>query len=318
MIPKGPLWRTPAAYAGHVRRRLALERQNVTTLISALLLGEPTTLAPASEVVPSGPSSLEGCCTCRQEHFRDPWYGHHMALLRQPPRFHRKQWEFHYIVDALRRNGMLAPGKRGVGFGVGREPLSAFFASSGIEIVATDMDAERAVRSGWAGSNEHAQSLAALNAKGICDPMIFERSVTLRIADMNRIPEDLRDFDFCWSACALEHLGSIERGMLFVEASLECLKPGGVAVHTTELNLDSNEHTLDHSTTVIPRRRDFEALAERLARNGHHMETLNFDAGKAPLDRYVDVPPYREDGHLKLLLERYASTSFGLTVHKAR
>jgi len=317
MIPKGPLWRAPAAYAGHVRRRLELERQNVTTLVSALLDGALPVLARASDAEPAGLSLLQGCCACHQEHFRDPWYGHHMALLCQTPRFHRKQWEFHYIMDSLRRNEMLALGKRGLGFGVGREPLSAFFASRGAGIVATDMDPERALRSGWIGSNEHAQSLAALNAKGICEPATFQRNVTLRIADMNDIPKDLRGFDFCWSACALEHLGSIERGMRFVEASLDCLAPGGVAVHTTELNLDSNDDTLDHSTTVVPRRRDFEALAERLARNGHRLEPLSFDAGEAPLDRYVDVPPYREDGHLKLLLERYASTSFGLTVHKA-
>jgi hypothetical protein len=316
MIPKGRLTRAPSAYASHVRRRLELEQSNVTTLMGALLDGEAPRLAPATDVAPSEPCRLSGSCACRQIHFSDPWYGYDAKLVGDQPRFHRKQWEFHYILSALRRYGMLAEGKRGLGFGVGREPLASLFAALGPEIVATDMDRKRAVKSGWAESDEHAEDLAALNEKGLCPPELFAKRVSRRTVDMNRIPEDLRGFDFCWSACALEHLGSVEHGLVFVEKSLACLRPGGVGVHTSELNLTSNEHTLDYATTVIPRRRDYEALAERLRRAGHELEPLDFEAGDAPLDRFVDVPPYRVDGHLKLLLERYTSTSFGITVRR--
>ena len=36
---------------------------------------------------------------------------------------HRKMWEWLFIAEALRERGMLAAGRRGVGFGVGQEPL---------------------------------------------------------------------------------------------------------------------------------------------------------------------------------------------------
>ena len=37
-------------------------------------------------------------------------------------------------------------------------------------------------------------------------------------------------FDFVWSACAFEHLGSILNGLEFVVNSVKCLKPGGVVL----------------------------------------------------------------------------------------
>lgn len=134
---------------------------------------------------------------------------------------------------------------------------------------------------------------------------------------MNAIPEALRGFDFCWSACALEHLGSLEAGARFVESSLRTLAPGGVAVHTTEFNLSSNDDTVDAGHTVIYRRRDLEALAERLRARGHHVEPLDFDPGSGVLDRYVDVPPFLAEPHLRLRLERFDCTSIGLIVRAA-
>ena len=41
------------------------------------------------------------------------------------PRKHRKQWEFCYILQALCRAGVMRVSARGLGFGVGREPLVA-------------------------------------------------------------------------------------------------------------------------------------------------------------------------------------------------
>ncbi|MDQ1416252.1 MAG: hypothetical protein QOF81_1865, partial [Acidimicrobiaceae bacterium] len=51
----------------------------------------------------------------------------------------RKQWEYTAICRALETAGMLQPGRRGLGFGVGREPLVAAFAVRGVEVVATDL-----------------------------------------------------------------------------------------------------------------------------------------------------------------------------------
>lgn len=241
-----------------------------------------------------------------------PLYKQWCALMRERPVLRRKNWEWVYILEVLKKHGMLAEGRRGLGFGCGTEPLTALMASLGCEILATDLDEERARKQGWTKSHEHARGLAQLNEKQICDPDLFARKVAYRTCDMNAIPNDLRDFDFVWSSCSLEHLGSLEKGLDFIERSLECLKPGGVAVHTTEFNLGSNDKTLETKATVAYRKRDIEGLASSLIRKGYRIPRINFSAGNQTLDRVVDRPPYNFSIHLKLLYRRHLLTSIGL------
>jgi len=253
---------------------------------------------------------------CTKEQLDAAWYRRWCEQLKEAPHLHRKLWEFCFIAQALHERGMLAPAKTGLGFGVGREPLAALFGSLGCTIVATDLDPLAARRAGWAESGQHAQNLEALNDRGICDSVEFRRLVSFRNVDMNRIPSDLTGFDFVWSSCSFEHVGSIELGQRFVVRAMDCLKPGGVAVHTTEFNVSSNSDTVTRGGTVIFRRRDIEAIAEQLRRAGHRIE-LDFDVGSDQADHYVDLPPYRNEPHLKLLLEGYVSTSIGLIIEKS-
>lgn len=253
---------------------------------------------------------------CTQAQMVEPAYAYWCEQIGETPRMHRKQWEFCYILQALARYGMLAPGLRGLGFGVGSEPLASIFACRGAAILATDLEPERAQLEGWVHTAQHAASKQALNLRGLCSPIHFDRLVDFRFMDMNSIDADLANgFDFCWSACALEHLGSIAKGLEFIERSIDCLKPGGVAVHTTELNCSSDEETVDEAPTVLFRKKDFLRLARRLAARGYQL-TLNFNTGDQPLDRHIDVPPYSDDNHLKLLIDQWVSTSFGIIVQK--
>jgi SAM-dependent methyltransferase len=249
--------------------------------------------------------------TCSSHHFRLDAYAYWCARIAEVPRHHRKQWEFFYICQALWERGFLGEGFRGLGFGVGREPLTALFASAGCSVLATDLDEELARNQGWAG-DEHAASGQLLNERGICPQEVFARRVNYRNINMSQIPEDLIDFDFCWSACALEHLGDLEAGLHFVERSLACLRPGGLAVHTTEFNLDSNEGTLERGATVVYRRRDIEELMGRLAAKGHRCEPLMIHRGSEDIDEHIDVPPYSTDQHLRLRLAEHNVTSIGL------
>ena len=131
---------------------------------------------------------------------------------------------------------------------------------------------------------------------------------------MNSIPADLRGFDFTWSSCALEHLGSLAAGADFVVAQMECLEPGGVAVHTTEYLVASNDATVEAGGTVFYRRRDIEALADQLRGAGHHID-VDFTLGATPEDLHVDVPPYT-DVHLRTRLGGYVTTSLALVITK--
>jgi len=253
---------------------------------------------------------------CRQDSFRQPYFSFWTTRLDEGLRYHRKIWEFVFICQALWERHAIRPGARGLGFGVGGEPLSAYFASEGCSVVATDMEIERALEMGWTLSNEHAAGKETLRRPVICPNDLFDANVTFRTCDMNAIPDDLTDFDFCWSACALEHLGSIEKGLAFIERSILCLKPGGWAVHTTEYNFSSNLETVDNMDTVLLRRRDFELLVQRLTALGYRVAPLNFDIGDEPLDRYLDLMPYRDQPHLKMALWGFGVTSFGVIVQR--
>jgi hypothetical protein len=250
---------------------------------------------------------------CTQGQFQGPAYAYWCQKIHEVPRFHRKQWEFCYILQALASTSALTPANRGIGYGVGQEPLPAVMASYGCEVLATDLDVEAAETSGWSATGQHASGKEILNARGICDSVEFERLVSFQTVDMNDIPADLHDFDFTWSACALEHLGSLYHGRNFVEATLATLRPGGVAVHTTEFNCSSDAATLENGGTVLFRRRDVIDLCQYLESQGHEV-TLNLHQGNLSLDHHIDVPPYSADKHLKLRLSEFVTTSIGLII----
>ncbi|MBX9730891.1 MAG: class I SAM-dependent methyltransferase [Sphingomonas sp.] len=269
---------------------------------ASVAIGPPTLAKPVSQA-----------CTANQ--FLEDAYAYWCEQLFEGQRMHRKQWEFCYIAQALSLAGALSPGRCGVGFGVGAEPLGALFAARGAKIVGTDLEPEQAKSDGWIDTDQHASGKHAMNDRGICPADRFERNVSFRFADMNDIPAEIGHFDFCWSACAFEHLGSISNGHDFILNTARLLKPGGTSVHTTELNCSSNDETLSSGSTVLFRRRDFEAMAADLTKMGFEV-AFNWDLGDQPLDYHVDMPPYSEDKHLKLQLDRWVSTSFGLIIRK--
>lgn len=257
-------------------------------------------------------------CLCTQTQLQSKVFQDWVVRMRQQEGvMHRKLWEWCYIAQALQERNLLQTGKCGLGFAVGQEPLTALFASAGCNITATDLDTRTAADAGWVKTHQHAQSPAALNERGLCQPEVFSQRVRFRYVDMNDIPSDLRDFDFAWSACSLEHLGSLTLGEQFVYNTLKCLKIGGVSVHTTEFTVSSNTKTVDYASTVLFRRCDMERMADTLARCGQRVEPFVFEMGDQPADQCVDVPPFKHDPHLKLLLRRkYVCTSVGFIVTK--
>ncbi len=116
---------------------------------------------------------------------------------------------------------------------------------------------------------------------------------------MNHLPDDLRGFDFTWSSCALEHLGTLAAGTDFVVAQMDCLRPGGVAVHTTEylVSSDDSPATVEEGGTVFYRRSDIADLVDELHRAGHAID-MDYTLGTTPDDVHIDVAPY-SDVHLR-------------------
>ena len=255
---------------------------------------------------------------CTADQLASPAFRYWAHQLQEEFKMHRKLWEFCFIMQALYERNMLMPGRRGLGFAVGEEPLPSVMAKMGCSILASDLDAEDKRAKVWAATAQLASTLDGLNKRGLCDNKEFRKLVSFRAIDMNEIPPDVRDFDFTWSSCSFEHCGSLELGKRFIQNQMNCLKPGGVGVHTTEFNLSSLDDTIEEGTTVIFRRRDIEELITELANDGHKVETLQLDAGSSHEDSYIDLFPYSDNVHLKLqLFDRYVSTSVALIIQKS-
>ncbi len=279
------------------------------------LPAEPTTIGLTSR-------------SCRHIDIESDWLRHWCIALGTTPFYHRKLWEDAFILQALHEAGMLTPGRRALGFAVGQEPLPAILASRGVTVTATDIDVGDTRAREWIDTGQHVSNTDALYRAHLGDRASFDALVRFRPADMGALPVELLDgsHDMLWSACAMEHLGGIAPGLAFVERAMACLKPGGIAVHTTELNLEPGEATLTEGPTVLFRRRDLEALQARLTAAGHTM--LPFDLEHAPLlfDQFVDVPPYSAERfpvgqlhtpHLRLTIGGFVSTSIGMIIRKA-
>ncbi|MCU1485523.1 MAG: hypothetical protein JWN67_2269 [Actinomycetia bacterium] len=268
---------------------------------------------PYEDPEPTFPGLVSQACTDMQLRSRDyrAWGD---RLRVRDVYMHRKQWEWFYIAQALEESGQVRPGARGIGFGVGTEPLTPWFASQGCTVLATDYPGGEHA-DGWSSTGELAHSLADLNAEGICDPQVFESNVSFQPVDMRDLSDLDGPFDFSWSSCALEHLGSIDEGLRFLERHVELLGPGGVGVHTTELNVSSNDRTLDHVPTVLFRRRDLEDFVRTIAPVAE-VAPLNFHLGRTPNDLYVAPSSGFTSTMLRYDMGAFVTTSFGLIIRK--
>jgi hypothetical protein len=276
---------------------------------------------------PAEPTAdLLGWRASTQRDIESAWCAYWCGQLGIRPIYHRKIWELCYILQSMHTCGVLQPGKQGLGFGCGREPIPSLLASRGVQVLATDLPPEHDGTMGWRSTSQHTTELEALWHAHLVTREAFESQVRLQHVDMNNIPSTLTDFDFCWSTCALEHLGSIEKGLQFIENSLETLRPGGVSIHTTEFNI-SEADTIDNWPTVLFQRQNFERLAERLRRLNCLVEPISFETGDGVLDRFVDLPPYSglpagmstigdHPAHLKLSVDGFPATCFGMTILK--
>jgi hypothetical protein len=165
--------------------------------------------------------------TCSSRDFFHPEFERLRELIGGRQLFQRKLWEWVFIVHQAIRTGAVGPSKRALAFGVGREVLPAVFARMGARVTATDAPPAIAAAAGWQASGVFVGGLAHLPAK-FMNRAAFEALVEWRDCDMNAIDPALTDYDFCWSSCSLEHLGSLEHGLDFIIESVEkTLRVGG-------------------------------------------------------------------------------------------
>lgn len=275
------------------------------------------------EFIEDGYESRSISKICCQEDFKKDFFIKIQNELgwNNHSRYHRKIWEFVYIVKILKDHNMLKEGKRGLGFAVGEEPLASYFASKKVSVLASDLGIENETAEIWKESRQNASGdINKIWKENIISRNQFDKYVKYMDLDMNHIPDDIGEYDFCWSSCAIEHVGGLDLSKQFLKNMIKVLKPGGVAVHTTEFNLWSNDDTEKNGYSVIYRKKDLEEIAEWLKTQGCKME-LSFKREPSNVNMFLPMPPYESDDmrdHLNLMVGGFASTSYGIVIIKEK
>lgn len=239
--------------------------------------------------------------------FYEPKFQEIAQRLQLETLLDRKIWEYCFIVNSIETYAKTGPGTRGLAFGCGMEFITSVLAAGGSDILATDYVEQ--------SHNWQARGLSDLYSSAHIDRESFDARVRFQHLDMNEIDPSLTGFDFLWSTGSLEHIGGYDKGLAFVENAMKCLKPGGIAVHTTEFTLTSDDVGYDSPNLSFYCRRDIERLAERLIASGN-MILLNFERGTTVADTHVDTPPYNYGRTLCAHFSSHVITSIGLIIQK--
>lgn len=248
--------------------------------------------------------------------FDKPWLHRWATALGEPVHIHRKLWEWCEILQASADAGRLQPGLSAVGFGVGREPIPATLAKLGLHVLATDLPASD-LSASWAATNQHANDSGAL-LTGHVDSEVIKRLVRFQPFDMCDDLAPLGVHDLVWSSCVIEHLGSPAAGLDFVRRSLDLLNPGGVAVHTTEMELTPREISVDYGHCAIYTPEHLGEFFGGLPDGFSYSASFSIPL-EAPEDCHVDLPPFNRGlPHLKRTLGDSITTSFSIAIVKDR
>ncbi|MEK9137008.1 MAG: class I SAM-dependent methyltransferase, partial [Bacteroidota bacterium] len=150
--------------------------------------------------------------------------------LREPARFHRKQWEFAMIFFALRSLGLVQPDKTGLSLGGGTERLLYALANRIKHLTVTDLyDSDTS----WdcARTDDPDEFVKRQKPFEVDDAKYKALRMDMRSLDLSD-----RSFDFCYSSCAIEHIGNDTDFLQHFNEVARVLRDGGVYVFTTEVS----------------------------------------------------------------------------------
>lgn len=146
-------------------------------------------------------------------------------------RFHRKVWEFNQALYGLRKLRRLAPEATALGIGCGHEEFMYFLANRLRLVVATDL-----YEGTYLGGESHAD---VLEHPAKYAPFPY-REDHLQVRRMNGLALEAApaSFDMAFCLSSIEHFGSLADKRQALAEMFRVLKPGGVAVVTTEIVLN--------------------------------------------------------------------------------
>ncbi len=228
-----------------------------------------------------------------------------LGYAYDPARLHRKHWEFAQAVYGLRRLRCLASDAAALGLACGHEPIIFFLAGRLRKVIATDLYAgEFSQREADPRMLRDPDAFAAL-------PYPRERLEARRM-DATRIDYPEASFDIVFSFSSLEHFGSRRTQRRTLVEIGRVLRPGGVAVITTEIILNRWGRHGDYF-------RPEELLADLVPRSGLRLAGGDFDfsTSRATLEGVVRLPGEVDRlPHLVLRRWRTSFTSCALFLEK--
>lgn len=228
-----------------------------------------------------------------------------LGYSHDPAQLHRKHWEFAQAVYGLRRLRCLAPDAVALGLACGHEPIIFFLAGRLRKVIATDL---------YEGESGHREA----DPRILRDPEAFapfsypRERLEVRRMDATAIDYPEASFDIVFSFSSLEHFGSrVIQRRTFAEI-YRVLRPGGVAIITTEIILNRWGRHGDYF------RRE-ELLADLVPRSGLRLAGGDFDfsISRATLGTVVRLPE-QADRLPHLVLRRWQTlfTSCSLFLEK--
>lgn len=154
-----------------------------------------------------------------------------LGFADDPQVFHRKVWEFNQALYGLRRLRRLAPAATALGIGCGHEELMYFLANRIARVIATDL-----YEGTWIGGESDADVLA--NPAKYAPFKYREDHLHVRRMDGLALDAEAGTFDFVFCLSSIEHFGRLQDKLRALQEMFRVLKPGGVAVLTTEVVLN--------------------------------------------------------------------------------
>ncbi len=166
--------------------------------------------------------------------------------LREPAKFHRKQWEFAMIYLALEKLGYLNDYKTGLSMGGGCERVLYSIANKVKKLYVTDL---YSVENDWDTARAaDPNDFIKLNKPFEVDDSRFE---AIRM-DMRELKFEDNTFDFCYSSCAMEHIGEYKDFITHLNEVYRVLKNDGIYVLTTEFLFNDETIKDEHNYYFSP------------------------------------------------------------------
>ncbi len=250
-----------------------------------------------------------GCQLCTAAQYAEPAFAEITAAMGLANTRGRTLWERAWVVSVLASSGLIAPGRRVLVLEPGTDRVPAVLGARGMEVIAAFAEAPDAAAL-------EAQRSRLFFPEAIHDEEFngLVRATQLAPRAIGSAPEGV--VDACWSIGLPHRLGSVAAALDCFADSLVPVRPGGLALHVFDLNIASDEETPEQPGLVLLRRRDMEALAERLIATGHSVLPLTTHPGTDPLDERVKVDASGIFGHRQRHGEA-VSAAFGFAVRKA-